>query len=77
VEESNEGYDNKQEDMQKNGNTHLTRKKEAEPHQAKEQFFLKTTGIVFGKATFNLTGTFNNSKQTGQLQRKGQMEDLK
>jgi hypothetical protein len=54
----------------------LTRKKEAEPHQAEEQFFLKTTGNFFGKATFNLTGTFNNSKQTGQLQEKGQMEDL-
>jgi hypothetical protein len=54
----------------------LTRKKEAEPHQAKEQCFFKTTVKILGNATFNLTGTFNNSKQSGQLQQKGQMEDL-
>jgi hypothetical protein len=58
----------------------ITREKKEEPHQAKEQFFLmqtKTTFHFFGKTTFNLTGTFNNNKQTGQLQQKGRMEDLK
>jgi hypothetical protein len=68
--------------QKKNGNTHQDTNKKEERRTTPGEgtiFFLMQTKTIFkkfGKATFNLTGTFNNSKQTGQLQRKGQMEDL-
>jgi hypothetical protein len=51
----------------------LTRKKNEEPHQAKEHFFLmqtKMTLIFLGKATFNVTRTFNKTNKQGNSSEK-------
>jgi hypothetical protein len=54
----------------------LTRKKNKEPHQAKEQFFFYSNKDL-GPRQLSTGPELSTNTQTGQLQQKGRIEDLK